>query len=74
MGAGNGFCYDCTSNACHELGHGLFQAHGAAGGTGGAITGRHDPEADGICVMSYGDCIGEYCGFTLLSFRGWNVP
>ena len=49
----------------------MFQAHGNAGGAGGAIVGRHDPEADCICVMSYGDCIGHYCGLTLLSFRGW---
>jgi hypothetical protein len=72
--AGFHFGYDCSSNASHELGHSLFQAHAAAGNPQGVIAGRHDPEADCLCVMSYGNCLGEYCGFTLLSFRGWDVP
>jgi len=69
-----GFPYDCSSNACHELGHGMFQAHGVAGAAAGANSKRHDPEADCICAMSYGTSYGKYCGLTLLSFRGWDVP
>jgi hypothetical protein len=71
---GGGFPYDASCNGCHELGHAMYQAHGVAGGAGGAKAARHDPEADHICVMSYGDCNGMYCGFSLLAFRGWDVP
>ncbi len=72
--AGGTFPYDCTSNACHELGHAMFRPHGVAGAAGGAQAAKHDPEADCLCVMSYGQSIGHYCGFSLLTFRGWNVP
>lgn len=72
--SGGGFPYDCSSNACHEMGHGMFQAHGVAGSAGGPIAARHDPEGDSMCVMSYGRSNGQYCGFTLLSFQGWDVP
>jgi hypothetical protein len=68
------FAYDCASNAGHELGHSMFQPHGVAGGTFGANSNRHDPEADCFCVMSYGNSNGQFCGLSLLSFRGWDVP
>jgi hypothetical protein len=68
------FPYDCTSNACHEMGHGMFQAHGVGGSAGGPISGRHDRESQSMCVMSYADSNGQYCGLTLLSFQGWDVP
>jgi hypothetical protein len=71
---GGRFPYDCSSNGCHELGHAMFQPHGVAGAAGGPNAARHDPEADCICVMSYGRCNGMYCGRTLLAFRGWDVP
>jgi hypothetical protein len=71
---GGNFPYDCSSNGCHELGHAMFQPHGVAGNAGGPNSARHDPEADCFCVMSYGRSNGQYCGLTLLSFRGWNVP
>ena len=71
---GVNFAYDCSCNANHELGHVMFQPHGVAGAAGGPNANRHDPEADHICVMSYGRCQGMYCGLTLLAFRGWDVP
>jgi hypothetical protein len=71
---GGNFAYDCSSNACHELGHAMFQPHGVAGSAGGPNSARHDPEGDCFCVMSYGKSNGQYCGYTLLAFRGWNVP
>ena len=70
--SGGSFPYDCASNSVHEMGHAMFQPHGAAGAGGPAD--RHDPEADSMCVMSYGASNGQYCGITLLQFRGWNVP
>jgi hypothetical protein len=71
---GVNFAYDCSSNACHELGHVMFQPHGIAGAAGGPNGARHDAEADHICVMSYGRCNGMFCGLSLLAFRGWDVP
>jgi hypothetical protein len=71
---GNGFPYDCSCNTCHELGHAMFQPHGVAGDAGVPNAARHDPETDSMCVMSYGKSDGNYCGLTLLAFRGWNVP
>jgi hypothetical protein len=67
------FIYDCTSNACHELGHALFMPHAPNEGTTANEVAAHDALGECVCVMSYEPCMGRYCGKSLLTLRGWDI-
>ena len=50
----------------------MFALHGNPPEPGSAP--RHDPAANNlsVCVMSYQNCEGDFCGKCHFSFRGWD--
>ncbi len=70
--------YGLPCNVSHEFGHCLFREHAPAPASSsvvadGANANEHDSVADAICVMSYEDSPGDFCGKCLLALRGWKI-
>jgi hypothetical protein len=65
------FCYNLSSNCCHEMGHNLYMAHQQLPPPNNGDNAMHDM-AD-VCVMSYGFCEGHYCGKSLMQLRGLDI-
>jgi hypothetical protein len=58
------------SNVYHEVGHCLYFEHAPGGGAGGVRADRHD--TSDVCVLSYADCVGDYCGHCLGALMGFD--
>jgi hypothetical protein len=55
----------------HEMSHSFYFHHAPGGGASGAKPELHDP--DDVCVMSYSENDGDYCGQCIAALRGINT-
>jgi hypothetical protein len=65
--------YDASSNTLHELGHVLYMKHHWLDSSNDPGHDAVDHDYGDMCVMSYRNCDGDYCGRCLLHLRGWNI-
>jgi len=65
--------YGYSALMAHEWGHCLFKEHALPNPASGArLRKRHDPVADGYCVMTYLPQEGQFCAKCLYGLRGWS--
>ena len=64
--------YGYSALMAHEWGHCLFREHATPNPSTRAYNrARHDPEANGYCVMTYLPQEGHFCAKCLFGLRGW---